>query len=301
VTTGYAHPDYARALAEVGRPHRLPRCDGWLLERDIPGTPYRDAMGCYPIFACQSWSGLQEDLDALGRDLVSVAMVPDPFGTYELSDLQRCFDVAKPFKDHVVVDLSRPRDEVVSRHHRKIARRALRKLEIERCASPREYQDDWVRLYGCLVSRRAVRGIAAFSRNSLCRQLEVPGASFFIARYRNRIVGGALAYQRGDVVYAHLTAFDETGYALSAAYALKCRQLEYYADKARWFSMGGVPGVSDEGEQGLRQFKRGWSPDTRTAYFCGRVLNRDVYDSLSRAGKYSGDGYFPSYRAGEFS
>ncbi|UCD51578.1 MAG: GNAT family N-acetyltransferase [Phycisphaerales bacterium] len=298
---GYAHPDYAHALQEIGRPRRLARCKGWILEREIPGTSYRDAMGCYPVFVCQEWSALREDLDALGAGLVSLAMVPDPFGDYELSDLENCFDMARPFKDHVVVDLDRPWGEVVSKHHRKIARRALRQLEVQRCASPQEYQDDWIRLHGCLVSRHAIRGIAAFSRDSLCRQLAVPGASLFVAVHGGKVVGGALAYQQGDVVSAHLTAFDETGYELSAAYALKWRQLEYYADKARWFNLAGVPGVDDKGGGGLRRFKQGWSPETRTAYFCGRVFDGPAYEALSRARKGATDGYFPAYRAGEFS
>lgn len=298
---GYAHPDYASAMAEVGQPRRLPLCDGWILEREIPDTSNRDAMGCYPIFSCQDWSGLKEDLDAVGTDLVSVAMVPDPLGDYELSDLQNCFDVVKPFKDHIVVNLGRPLDEVVSKHHRKMARRALRELKVERCTSPEKYHDDWVRLYGCLVGRHAVRGVAAFSHESLCRQLEVPGASLFIAIHRGKVVGGALAYQQGDVVNAHLTAFDEMGYELSAAYALKWRQLGYYADKARWFNLAGVPGINDTGGDGLRRFKQGWSPETRMAYLCGRVFDRETYDALAAAKGISVDGYFPAYRAGEFA
>ncbi len=301
VIVGYAHPEYANALDHVGRPRRLPLCGGWILEREIPDTSNRDAMGCYPIFVCQDWSGLKEDLDALGTDLVSVAMVPDPLGDYELSDLQDCFDVARPFKDHVVADLGRPLDEVVGKHHRKMARRALRQLKVERCTSPEKYRDDWVRLYGCLVGRHAVRGVAAFSHESLCRQLAVPGASLFIAIHRDRVVGGALAYQHGDVVNAHLTAFDATGYELSAAYALKWRQLEYYADKARWFNLAGVPGIDDRGGDGLRRFKQGWSSETRTAYFCGRVFDRQAYDALSKAKKTTTDSYFPAYRAGEFA
>ena len=301
VVTGHAHPDYAKALAKLGRPRELSRCKGWILERDIPGISHKDAMGCYPLFACQEWSGLKEDLDALGAELVSLAMVPDPFGDYGRSDLETCFDLVRPFKEHVVVDLRRPRDEVVSKHHRKIARRALRKLEVERCASPADYRDDWVRLYGCLVERHAVKGIVAFSSESLCRQLEVPGASLFIAMHQHRAVGAALAYQQGDVVHAHLTACDEKGYELSAAYALKWRQMDYYAGKARWFNLAGVPGIDDVGAEGLRRFKQGWSPERRMVYFCGRVFDRETYDILAAAKETSADDYFPDYRAGEFT
>jgi hypothetical protein len=53
---GYAHPAYATSLAEFGRPHELIQSSGWILERAVPGTDVRDAMGCYPIFACRDWS-----------------------------------------------------------------------------------------------------------------------------------------------------------------------------------------------------------------------------------------------------
>ncbi len=43
---GYLHPGYAESLAEFGTPRLLPRSEGWALEREAPGFPFRDAMGC---------------------------------------------------------------------------------------------------------------------------------------------------------------------------------------------------------------------------------------------------------------
>jgi hypothetical protein len=60
--SGYMHPNYAHSLREFGEPRELPGSGGWILERIIPGTPYRDAMGCYPLFACNDWSKLANDL-----------------------------------------------------------------------------------------------------------------------------------------------------------------------------------------------------------------------------------------------
>ncbi|MHC4519768.1 MAG: hypothetical protein ACYTAS_14360 [Planctomycetota bacterium] len=131
MVTGHADPDYARTLVELGRPRELPRCRGWVLEREIFGAPHRDAIGCYPLFGCQNWRGLKDDPDALGTELVSFCMVPDPLGQYELSDLEQCFDFVRPLKEHIVVDLQRPREAVVGKHHRKMARRALRRLRVE--------------------------------------------------------------------------------------------------------------------------------------------------------------------------
>jgi hypothetical protein len=45
IERGYAHPDYAAALSEFGRLRPLIQSEGWILERKIPGTEARDAMG----------------------------------------------------------------------------------------------------------------------------------------------------------------------------------------------------------------------------------------------------------------
>jgi hypothetical protein len=297
---GYAHWSYAKALSEFGTPRKLPRCGGWILERPLPGSNAVDAMGCYPLFACSDWSALGGDLDALRGDLVSLALVADPFGDYTPEQLHAWFDVVKPFKEHVVIDLSQPCDAVVSKHHQRNARRALRRLRIERCESPADHIDDWVALYSCLVERHTISGIPTFSRDSFSVQLEVPGGTLFRAIHDGRTVGAALRYQSGDVVYAHLVAFDDVGYRLGASYALTWFQLNYFADKARWFDLGGTPGVKAYRDSGLWHYKRGWSPETRPVYFCGRVLDRDRYDAIVKSTRVSTNGYFPAYRAGEF-
>ena len=94
---GYMSREYAAAFAEFGAPRQLARSGGWLIERAIAGTQHRDAMGCYPLFGCADWSALAADLDDLKHELVSVALVADPFGKHELAALERAFDVVRPF------------------------------------------------------------------------------------------------------------------------------------------------------------------------------------------------------------
>jgi hypothetical protein len=298
---GYAHPDYARAFSEYGTPLELPRCGGWILERTIPGFAATDAMGCYPLFVCQDWSQLRDDLAHVRSRLVSLVLVADPFGDHTPEQLNACFDLVKPFKQHVIVDLSRPRDEVVAAHHRKMARRALRRLSVERCETPLLYLDAWVELYGYLVETHGIKGIPAFSRESFYRQFQVPGGSLFTATYEGKLVGAAFSYQQGDVVYAHLTSFNEIGYDLSASYGLKWIQLDYYSDKARWLDLGGVPGTDGNGDRGLGQFKRGWSPETKTVYLCGGIFDPEKYAAIVDKRGAAHDGYFPAYRTGEFT
>ncbi len=135
--TGYLHPGYAQALSEFGTPTELPRSGAWFLKRAIPGQTDFDGMGCYPYLACQDWSALAADLEALGSELVSFAATPDPFGQYTSADLQRAFpDVVIHFKDHYVADLGQPLDKIISKHHRRLAEKALHKIEVECSPEP---------------------------------------------------------------------------------------------------------------------------------------------------------------------
>src|SRR5262245_39615564 len=120
--SGYMHPRYAESLSEFGTPRQLPRSGGWILQRQISGTAFCDGMGCYPLFSCRDWKALEEDLEDLRRDLVCVSLVADPFGNYELADLQRCFaDLFVPFKEHCVMDLQKSHTPI-SAHHQRYAR-----------------------------------------------------------------------------------------------------------------------------------------------------------------------------------
>ncbi len=59
---------------------------------------------------------------------------------------------------------------------------------------------------------------------------------------------------------------------------------------------GGNAGPADDPQDGLSRFKQGWTAEVRTAYLCGKILDRELYDRL--AGD-AGAGYFPAYRASE--
>lgn len=296
---GYANPGYAESLAEFGVPRLMPESGTPFLERWIQGTRYRDAMGCYPLLACQDWSRLQRDLETLGDELVSFAAVTDPFGNYDEDYLHRCFpDVVVPFKEHFVTDLAEPVDIILSKHHRYYARRALEKIRVEDCLEPLRFLDEWTRLYDALAKRHGLTGVKAFSRESFARQLQVPGLVMLRAAAGDETVGMHLWYAAGGVAYSHLAASSERGYELMASYALHHHAIEHFAGKIRWLDLGAGAGVGNEAG-GLDKFKKGWSTGTRTAYFCGRVFDREAYAQLSREGGVPDAGYFPAYRSGE--
>ena len=299
--TGYLHEAYAASLAEFGEPRTLPRSGGRVLIRAVPGTPHRDGLGCYPVFACADWEGLEADLEELGSDLLCVSLVTDPFGAFGgLEFLRRCFrDVARPFKNHFVVDLARDPGALVAARHRRQVRRGLRAVTVEVSADPLRFADEWLALYTVLVARHRIRGIPAFSPRALVAQLTVPGLTMLRAAHEEVCVGMTLWYTQGEVAYYHLGAYSPAGYGLRASFALFWFALEHFAGRGlRWLSLGAGAGVEGAALDGLSEFKRGWASGTRPVYFCGRIFDRAAYAEMTREGPDTG--YFPAYRRGEF-
>jgi hypothetical protein len=298
---GYAHPNYAFSLKEFGEPRQWPRCGGWILVRDIPGTPYKDAMGCYPMFVCRDWSRLHEDLMAFDSDLVSLALVTDAFARIDQGYLSKCFHVVKPFKRHFVVDLSKDMELFVTKHHRYYARRALKELQVEIHENPIGHVDEWTNLYDNLVKRHNISGIRTFSKNSFRMQMETPGFILITGKLGGEVVGGHIIVIQDDVAYSHLAAFSDLGYREFASYGIYWITLKYLSEhKIRYFDLGAAAGIGENGEDGLSRFKAGWSNETRIAHFCGRIVDNNKYESLRRENNIDFNDYFPAYRKGEF-
>ena len=301
--SGYLHKSYADSFAEFAEPVQLEGSGGWLLQRTVPQNTYRDAMGCYPLFLCRNWDKLSEDLADREEQWVSAAVVPDPFGEYDMSLLHRAFpDLVTPFKEHFIVDLAQITLGSINKHHRYYARRALRDVTVSPVEKPFDYLDDWTALYSNLVERHQITGIRAFSRNAFKLQMETPGLVMLRAEHEGITVGAHLWFRHENVATSHLAAFSAKGYELNASYALYWRAVEYFADtNARWLNIGAGAGTESNVNDGLSRFKRGWATGTRKAYFCGRILNRARYTVLSGTCQVMEGDYFPLYRSGEFT
>lgn len=299
---GYANPAYAESLREFGLPRTLSECGGSLLERSISNSPDHDTIGCYPLFSCRDWSRLGRDIESLKGALVSVSLVADPFGEFEPDDLREWFgDRVIPFKKHFVVDLSQGTTTHVHRHHRRNAARALRRVEVQSCPDAPGLLDEWHALYGNLVRRHRIRGIAAFSRQSFAGQLNVPGLVALRAVRDGTTVGITLWYVQGAVVHYHLGAYSDAGYEAGASFALFWSAIEYFSSLGlHWMNLGGGPGLDPSEADGLSRFKRGWATHTRTAYFCAAILSPDRYAALASDSPNGPTDYFPAYRRGEF-
>lgn len=293
--SGYRHPLYAESQRHWGRPRRLARAGGWLLERAIPGTDRTDAMGCYPLFACEDWSLLAEDLADLGEPCVAASLVVDPFAAVDPAMLGDVFTVVRHWKDHFVVDLPMTTGRTLPPRHRRNVAFARRHVAVEVCGDPWQHLDEWCGLYASLCGRHSITGLRAFSRESFAMQLRVPGLVALRAVAGDEPAGMHLWFIDGDVAYGHLGASTRRGYELMAAYALYATAIDYFRGKVRWLHLGGSPGNPGPAADGLWRFKRGWATGTLPAYFCGKVLDAAAYSRLATDNPFE-DGFFPVYR-----
>jgi hypothetical protein len=295
--TGYTSPSYVASLAEYGRPVRLPKSGGFLLERNIPGTFEHDAMGPYPLFCCREWSSLPADFANLKGRVVTVVLVTDPFGRFDPVSLAPAFSHGLVrYKDHSVIDLEVPLDQTACQHHRRNARKALLGLTVEKITDPVQFVDTWCGLYAELIARHELTGISRLSREAFEAQLATPGLVAVRAIDHDcSTVGMVLWYCQRDVGYYHLAAYSPEGYAKKASYALFWASAELLRGRLRWLNLGAGAGVTSDGSDGLTRFKRGWSPLLRATYLGRHVVCSKRYAELCR-GRPETD-FFPAYRA----
>jgi hypothetical protein len=284
---GYASPHYVASLRAHGTPRALSRSGGWLIERAIPGTPWVDLAGPYPLLDVPRWEHLARDLECLDRHdeppdaaaspnptdtsssrslpAVSVVAVLTPFCPLSPESIRAAFPHrCAPYKQHLLVDLRRPTAGHPTGHHARNLRKAHQAVQVDVASSADELAalgDDWCALYGALRERHQIAGPSDFSPSALREQLGVPGIRATRARLDGRTVAMALWLQRGDQAYYHLGASSPEGYAVRASYALFATAIEVLAADARWLDLGAGAGTSASEDDGLTRFKRGWSTD----------------------------------------
>jgi len=299
---GYLHRAYAESFAEFGRARELPAAGGWILERVIPHTDLTDAMGCYPVFACQDWRGLETDLPRLADDLVSLTIVTDPFGGVTEDGLRRAFDVVTPYKCHFVTELRKLERHDVPRAHRRNIAKALGRVRLATTPDPLQRLNKWVGLYEDLVERHRIGDLRKFSRVSFAQQFRVPGLVMFEASVDDEIVGLHTWCVHGNAAYGHLGVSSAKGYEVEAAYALYDYAIRQLSGQVHWLDLGSAPGPREsDTSAGLKRFKEGWSTGTQPTYLCGRIFQPETYARLVRERAAEGAAYFPAYRVGEFT
>lgn len=295
----YTSAEYASCLPHIGDPLLLRYSGGWVLKRQIPGSENHDVAGLYPLFCCQNWRGLVEDIHEL-RDagFISISAVIDPFHDVSQAFLEQCFpNKLVPFKQHYVVDLKGELNSIISSHHRRYVRTSSRCTDIEEVSSGRDLAHDWLDLYSMLCTRRQIQGgFAMFNNASLSAQLTMPGAVVLKASSRGVVTAMQIWVRNGEYVYYHLGAANEQGYKDRSSFALMWYALnKFKKEGASVADLGGGAGTKNDSTSGLARFKAGWSSEVRWAMFGGVILSLDKYFELSKGKR---DDYFPQYRGG---
>ncbi|MGA0608292.1 hypothetical protein ACO2Q0_20045 [Phenylobacterium sp. VNQ135] len=288
----YASAAYARVFEDVAEPLWVEAWGAHVLARDIPGGG-RDALGIYPLAPFRPDADLKGGLDWLrGQGLVSIGLVPDPSASPPLAQMQAAFGLCMPFKTHMLVDHRRPVE--FTKHHRGKIRRAHEKVRTE-VVPLAEHIDDWCGLYGNLIDRHDIHGLSAFSRAAFERLAQVEGLTAVAAFAEGEIVSMHLWVSDPEtkVGYSLLAATSADGYRRSAAYAVNDASLRLLSD-LDLVNLGGGAGLQAD-EDGLTYFKRGFSNDETTAYFCAAILDSARYAELS-GGRTTCTTPFPAYR-----
>ena len=289
----YASDHYAVTAANGDQLVKSSVLNTWLRTRQIPGTPYRDACGLYPFSADirpASKAAIAMELEAYG--LVSLVLITDPFqtGTDGVAD----WDVCRSYKEHFLIDLKNG-PPAFSRHHRQEVRRSLKTCTVRQIELG-DYLNEWSDLYDNLVKRHNLGDMHHFSKDYF-RRLANDSAFSAVAAFSNDTMVSCHIWARQEqVIYSHLAASSDIGYANSASYAVYAYAVGHFED-AQVIDIGGVPDRT-QNSAGLLSFKRGFSNAVRSNYLCGVVARPDVYSALCRdvSGEARTAGYFPLYR-----
>lgn len=299
--SSYRSESYCRSLSEFGVPFPLRHAGGWMLKRPVKDSDNFDAAGCYPLFCCNDWSALKNDIDELtNSDLLSVCLVSDPLANIQFDTLKTIFsDLCVPFKMHFLVDLRKAPESFVSRHHQRYARKASRELIIELEPNPELLINDWAQLYDNLIKRHCIKGIAKFSYHSFEILLNMPSLSMFSARNQNGdLLGILLCLAENNSVYYHLAAYNNEGYKAKASFGLFWKAISHFSSLGyQWFCLGAGAGLSKNLNDGLTKFKQGWANEHRQVFLCGKILNKNIYaDTVNSVVGANRSNFFPAYR-----
>lgn len=288
----YGSEAYAKAFAGVAEAVELPATGVWVLGRNIPGSQRCDLVGCYPRTAIPVDGELENDFPALRlAGYVSLTMATDVFFRPEPTQLGRMFDVCRPFKWHYILDCNEP--FAYARHHRYEVSRSRRHCTV-RAVDLTQHMQPWLDLYRTLVRRRGVKGLADFSDGYFTKLAKLDGLLATAALHEDEIVGMHLWLIHGKWVYSHLGASSESGYRMGASYALYDDVINrFYGSHS--IDFGGVAGTTDNVQDGLARFKRGFANTNAPSYLCGKILDVDAYRALCvSCGEVQG--FFPAYR-----
>jgi hypothetical protein len=230
--TGYLHRLYAKSLSEFGTPVELPQCGGRLLERAIPNSDLKDAIGCYPLFCCTDWTKVPADIQQVKHRYVTISVVPDPFAPITAADLSQYFQLVKPFKKHFIIDASNSSDQHITRHHQYYARRALKQMRVRLVDDPKTCLDEWGMPLPNSDRASPPSRHQGLSKTAFAGQFELTGTGCFSRAKTENCRNASVVYSIRRCL-SHLGASDQEGALLGAAYALHWSAINEFQTASR--------------------------------------------------------------------
>lgn len=290
----YATEAYASSLSHIGRPVAVPEWGCYLLARPIDAGG-EDLLGCYPLAVLAPGADLRSGLVRLQSEgFVSITLAIDDIHRASISDLSAAFERLRPFKTHYV-HCGGLQNYKPSKQHQYKINRAYRTV-LTKPISLKPYLPAWQEMYTGVVERHQMSALHRFSGESFAELAELPGVQAIGGFVDGNLVSCHIWIVNDGHVHSHLVASNEIGYAHRAAYAVNDASVRHFSDSAI-VNFGGGAGLGDA-EDGLVQFKKGFSNSQRPSYICGTILDHAAYKDLTTKtnGHSEDDSYFPAYR-----
>ncbi|NLJ93601.1 MAG: GNAT family N-acetyltransferase [Aeromonadales bacterium] len=276
-----------------------------LLSRNILGTQYKDLTSVYgyPSFlytgTCPEtfnklWHALLNYLESKGY--VSLFSRLNPLLAYDAISEQ----IAKPVGNVVYIDLQRSESEQLQAY-RSNHRRDIRKLErmgvqCQASEGVGESFDAFIANYNVTMDKLAADEYYFFSREYYKQLLNANNftAKIYSCYLEGEIIASGIFTFCGDFVQYHLGG-THPDYVRLAPTKIMFDQVRKDATHLGFkkFSLGSGLGFRDDG---LFNFKKGFSDSTAAFGVINAVINKKIYSELSR-GIESDTGFFPLYRA----
>ena len=175
------------------------------------------------------------------------------------------------------------------------------RVQLEVCATPSEYLDDWLELYArarAAPSNHRHRGVShkdAFARSSPC-----PGLVMFKATAEDASSGCTSGTSRATSHTVISARRARCGYELMASYALYAYAIEQFRSRAsRWLDWAPLPGIEDDSRRRTAPFQAQVVDRHRQAYLCGRIFQPEPLFGLVRDPEQRATSYFPAVSARE--
>ncbi len=294
----YAREIYAQSLFHIGEHLFVPAWNTYVLKRPIlidDAIVGYDALGLYPIAILSPSVDVKSGLEFLRNEgLVSVVLVLDDFHRPPMEALTHHFELCNKMKTHYIFD---PHQTPImyDKHHRYELRQAHKTVRTE-IIDLSQYIESWIALYSSLSDRHHLTGHHNFPIEHFITLSKMDDVVTFGAFIDDQLVSCHIWVQYEGYAHSHLAASNEQGYISRAAYALNDFSLRYFKD-CSVINFGGGAGLSDKND-GLSQFKKGFSNRESPAFICGEILDKNRYDALTALNDApTGTTFFPAYRS----